>query len=247
VPRLFIVEPELAGGIPGFGSDAYVYERYVLLRSYLALQGRRSLTLPADTESLIETVYGEEELPAEALPPELREELAQALQELERHQEKDVFQAREKLVPACDTDDLLGFRSLGLEEDNPELHRAFQALTRLGPPGVSLVCLHRTAEGVALEPDGSGLAIDLEEQPDDQATRNLAQRTIKVTNWGVLEHFLGQRPPSLWKHSPALRFHRLAVFDGGVCALEGTPYVLRLTRELGLEIDKEGGVDEDHV
>jgi CRISPR-associated endonuclease/helicase Cas3 len=239
VPRLFIAEPELAGGIPGFGADVYVYEPYVLVRSYLALQGRHSLRLPADTESLIETVYGQEELPADVLTPELSEGLAQALQELERHQEKDVHKAREKLVPACDTDDLVGFRSLDLEEDNPDLHRAFQALTRLAPPGVSLVCLHRTAEGVALEPDASGLLIDLEEQPDDRLTRELAERTIKVSSWPVVEHFLAERPPPAWKDSPVLRFHRLAIFDGGVCLLEGAPYALRLTRELGLEIHRK--------
>ncbi len=246
-PRLIIGRPEGARGAPDFGADAHVYERYVLLRSYLALQGRDRLTLPDDTQPLIETVYGEEELPASVLTPELEAELARALEELTRHEQKDAFEARSRLVPACDADSLLDERSLGLEEDNPDLHRAFQALTRLAPPGTSLVCLHRTRQGLALEHDGSGPVIELEEKPDEQVTRALAQHAIKVTNWPVVEHFLARRPPSAWKDSPALRFHRLAIFDRGVCALEGTSYVLRLTRDLGLEIDKEGGVDEDHV
>jgi CRISPR-associated endonuclease/helicase Cas3 len=246
-PRLIIARPEAAGVVPDFGVDAHVYERYVLLRSYLALRGHDTLTLPDDTEALIETVYGEEDLPADVRTPELEAELARALEELIRHEEKDVFQARSRLVPAYDTDDLLDQRSLNLEEDNPDLHRSFQALTRLAPPGISLVCLHRTGQGLALRPDGSGPVIQLEEEPDEQVTRALAQHAIKVTNWPVVEHFLARRPPSAWKDSPALRFHRLGIFDCGVCALEGTSYVLRLTRELGLEVDKEGGVDEGHV
>ncbi len=246
-PRLLIARPDDVDGTPDFGRDAYIYEAYALLRSYLALQGRQSLTVPGDTESLIETVYGEEELPSDLLTPEIEEKLAQALEELRRHQEKDVFQAETKLVPPYDSDDLLGLRSLALEEDNPDLHRAFRALTRLAPPGVSLVCLHRTAEGVALEPGGSGSVIDPGKQPDDELTRELAQRAINVTTWPVVEYFLAQQPPSRWKDSPALRFHRLAIFDKGVCALEGASYVLRLTRELGLEIDKEGGVGADDV
>ena len=50
----------MEGERPVFGSDACIYEPYVLLRSYMALQGREEIALPEETEALIGAVYGED-------------------------------------------------------------------------------------------------------------------------------------------------------------------------------------------
>lgn len=239
VPRFLIAKPAVVNDIPDFGPDGHVYEPYLLLRSYLALRGRKHLTLPADTESLIEGVYGEEELPGDVLTPQMSHALAEALQELRTHEEIHVYKARLKLVAHPRTDDLVDQRNLALDEDTAELHEAFRALTRLALPGISLACLHRSGPRLSLEPDGSGPCVDLEQPPDPDLTRELASHTLTVTHYQVVGHFLTQPVPPGWKKHPLLRNHRPAIFDHRVCRLEGTPYTLRLTRELGLEIERK--------
>lgn len=239
MPRLLITIPRAAGGIPDFERDVYVYERYVLLRSYLALQGRERISLPAETTGLIEAVYGDEGPPADGLTPALSTALHEARDRMLRHQQEHEYKARQKLVPGCETDDVLAQRSLALEEDNPELHEAFQALTRLAPLGVSLVCLHQSAVGLKLEPDSKAPAIDLSQPPEPDMTRELARHTVTATHWPVVQHFLAQPPPVAWRDHPLLHIHRLAIFVDGLCPLEGTPYTLELSRELGLVIQRE--------
>jgi len=145
------------------------------------------------------------------------------------------------MIPGPQADNLLAQGNLPLEEDSPELHEAFRALTRLMPPGISLVCLHQTTAGLTLEPDGSGPVVDLAQQPAPELTEQLARYTVTVTNWPVVEHFVAQPVPEGWRDHPLLHNHRAIIFTHEVCALAGAPYTLRLSRERGLEIEKEEG------
>jgi CRISPR-associated endonuclease/helicase Cas3 len=245
-PQLLVVEPAEKDGVPDFGPDLYVYEEYVLLRSYISLRDRLRLTLPSETTALIEAVYGDSELTA-APSSAMAAALADAWERMHHREEEHVDKARQKLVVPPDYDDLLGMRSLDLEEDSPELHEAFQALTRLARAGISLVCLHAAPGRLFLEPDGSGPAVDPEEPPDSELTRQLAMHTVLVTHRPVFNYLRAQAVPVGWRDHPLLRNHRAGVFTDGRFALPGTDYALRLTRDLGLEVSKEGGVDESHV
>lgn len=239
-PRLLLTTPADTDGVPDFKQDVHVYEPYVLLRSYLVLRDRTYIALPADTSALIEAVYGDGDLAVDLLTPKLAAALEGARQKMEQAEQTHVFWARQKLIPKPDADNLLVQSNLCLEEDSPELHEAFQALTRLGRPGVSLVCLHQTPVGLRLEPDGEGPVVDLTQKPGPDLTRALAQYIVTVTHPSVIRHFLDQPLPTAWRDHPLLRNHRPAIFTDGVCPLAGTPYTLRLSRDRGLEIEKEG-------
>ena len=238
-PTLVIGTPDQVNALPDFGPDVWVYDAYVLLRSYLALRGRDHLALPAETQELIEGVYGEEGDARETLPPELAAALEKAREGMECHQREDVFIARQKLVGPPEAEGLLTRANLSLAEDDPDLHTALRALTRLGPPGVSLVCLHQTPGGLTVEPHG-GERVDLTQEPHPELTRQLARHTVNVTHRVVYDHFrsLEVVPPG-WRKHPLLRNHRAAIFRDEICPMEGKPYKLRLSRELGLEIVKE--------
>lgn len=240
-PRLLIATPTARDGVPDLKRDSYVYERYVLLRSYLALQGREQIVLPDDTEALIKAVYADADgtQPPGDLSPTLVAALEEAHQRMQRHQEKEQDEAQKRLIAQPRNRRLMNVSEALLEEDKPELHRALQALTRLIPPGVSLVCLHQTVEGLSLGPTGGGHAIDLKQPPSPELTKDLSRYTITVTHRLVVDYFLAQDVPEGWREHPLLHNHRVAVFADGVCTLTGTPYILRLNRELGLEIEKE--------
>ena len=222
--------------LPEFGSDEYVYEPYILLRSYLALRGRGCLTLPEETAGLIEAVYGDAALAGPAPVWEAR--LKWAGQKLVRDDDKEIFEARKRLVPSPKDEGLLTSLNADLEEDAPGVHAALQALTRLGDPSVSLVCLHAVAGGLNTEPDGSGHAVALDDKPDACLTGHLARHTVSVSHRGVFGYFMAQEPPPGWLEHPLLRDHRVVQFTEGLCPLPGTKYALRLSRELGLEILK---------
>ncbi len=234
-PRVLLCKP--AEGIegPDFGPDIFVYEHYVLLRSWLALSQLAQMTLPAETASLIEAVYGEAPLPTQGLD----KALARAKDKMRKHQDTEVFNAMQKMIASPESEDLLSHPNVALEEDNPGLHEAFQALTRLGPPSIPVVCLHRTDTGLRLEPDGEGPEISLDDHPTPELTKQLALHAVSVNHHEAWKHLVAAPVPRGWREHPLLRDHRAVVFINGLCALPGTPYTLRLSRELGLEIRKE--------
>lgn len=222
---------------PEFGNDAYVYEPYVLLRSLLALQGRDQLILPQeDPSDLIEAVYGEK-LPDDLLPA-WAAKLALAQQKMARSDDKDEFEARKRLIRAPHDERLLVDCNADLEEDAPAVNEAFQALTRLGDPSIDVVCLHAVGADLNTEPDGTGKAVKLEQKPDVELTGHLARHTVSLSHRRVFEYYLKQEVPAGWREHALLNNHRVAIFVNGSCPLAGTPFTLRLSRDLGLEILK---------
>jgi CRISPR-associated endonuclease/helicase Cas3 len=232
-PRLYVAVDVSEGAVPDFGQDVYVYAPYFLLRSYIALRGCDALTLPDDVAALIEAGYGDEPLPN--APPALVAALDEARQEMQQDTDKDEYEARKRLVGKPTFDGLLNETSAGLEEDAPDVHAAFQALTRLGPPTIFLVCLHEAPTGLNTEPDGSGVHVDLARKPDAETTKALARATVGVSHRAVVDHFRAEGPPPGWRKHSLLRDHRVAVFVNGVHTCGSL--ALRLGRELGLQIE----------
>jgi len=239
-PHLLVTKPALKDGLPDFGYDARVYEEYILLRSYITLRDRDNLALPGDTETLIEDVYGPEASAMNGLPDGWMERLKKTKEDMERTQRKEVSEARKRLVPPPEDERLLSMRNPMLAEEDPTLHRAYRALTRLGRPSISLVCLHRTANEVTLDREGEGTPVDLSKEPDAKLTEKLAKRAVSVSSYYVVKHFRGQEAPPGWREHPLLRHYRAAIFVNGRCSLDDTPRTLRLTPEYGLEIERKG-------
>jgi len=235
-PRLLICRPEEQDGAISWGNDGYVYEPYILWRSYLALEGRHALHLPAETRSLIESVYGAEPPDLDTRAPQVA--AARAKRDKDECDARDA--AEQRLIPASDSDALLSASNAGLEEETPDIHQAFQALTRLGPPSLSGVCLYQTPNGLYLEPDGTGPAIDLDAKPMRRLTRAIARHALSLTHPGV-RHALLNDPasaPNGWHEHALLRDHRIIILIDGTG--ETGKYRVRLDREYGLRITREG-------
>jgi CRISPR-associated endonuclease/helicase Cas3 len=239
-PCLYLAVDADGDTVPNFGRDVYVYTPYLLLRTYLVLHGRDALTLPGDVPALIEAGYGDD--PPPGTPPALVAALGAARQRMQQKEDEEEYEARKRLVGKPTFDDLLIETSVGLEEDAPDVHAAFQALTRLGPPTISLVCLHQTPAGLNTEPDSSGVCIDLDRMPDAETTKALARATVGVSRRELVDYFRAQEPPAAWRKHSLLRDHRIAVFTNGVYTFDG--HALRLSRELGLQIDPERRSDQ---
>jgi CRISPR-associated endonuclease/helicase Cas3 len=246
--RLWITLPPMQGELPKFErADKKVYDEYVLLRSWLALQARpaQHIDLPGDFDALIEAVYGAQE-PAVSLG--MQAALAKAKQEMEQERACEIRDARDRMVPKPTKDDLLWLANEALEEDNPTVHATFQAMTRSDRPGVNVVCLHRLGEQLLLEPDDPNTVYDPSQKLEKNMIRELARHSVSIRHFDPeVEKSLLAEPTdaqsktilSKWRKIAALRYHRLAIFENGACPLNGTRYVMNLNKEneLGLKIE----------
>jgi CRISPR-associated endonuclease/helicase Cas3 len=233
-PRLLLTTPAQQDGIPDFRPDEYVYDYYTLLASTLILQDLGEIVLPDHTSQLIEAVYGERDW-FDALPKRLATVLNDALAEMQKKHDREIHQALQRVVRMPGNEDLLNQPNEMLEEEAPEIHEAFQALTRLAEPGISTVCLHRTLRGIALDPEGNW-PIDPEAPLMPEIEQQLLQYSLTIQHRAVRPALAKQSTPANWSKSPLLRHHRLAVFSDGLCDVPGARYMLRLTRRLGLEV-----------
>jgi len=235
-PRLVITAPELRDTLPAWGSDALVYESYVLLRTYLTLQPRQTLSVPEDTPGLIAAVYD----PPDALPPVADKAIAAALADaydrMVIREGRDDFQAQKNLV-GSPRSEIWATDNRQLDEDNPELHTTWRALTRLAPPSVTLVCLHLHPDGQVSLDEAGQLPVNLEARPDSEATAALMERTVSVSQSGIVRYFLDQEPPIGWQRHGALRYYRVALFDGRRC--DAGTHDLILDDHEGLLIEKK--------
>lgn len=236
-PRLVLLEPPVEHGVPQFPeSDEYIYAPYVLLRTWLAIRDKWAIDMPDEIEPLIELVYGEE-----SEDPELEETLREALfafrKQAEEDLQRDTNEALQRMVkrplPGESLADLLRAE---LEEDAPEIHRAYQALTRQGPPTANVVLLHESEAGPAL--DRSGRPAPLGEVTDPTAIRALVERSVTLNHQGVVHRILATERP--WPRTPLLRHARMLVLDtAGEARVDG--YVLRYDSELGLLVSRTNG------
>jgi CRISPR-associated endonuclease/helicase Cas3 len=243
--RLLIVEPVAAEGLPQLSrADKLVYDEFTLLRSWLALKHRplAEVALPDDMSGLIEQVYGDS--PLQGITPTIQAALDRSKQDAEKKAHEERYEARQRIVPKPG-EDVMERENLELEEDNVAVHEAFQAYTRSDRPGVNVVCLHRINGQLYLDPEGATQAYDPRTKPDKSRARDLARQALAIRRWAV-EKVLLQDPLdddskiilSRWKKVAALRYHRVLIFDAGVCKLGDSGYTLRLSREYGLEISK---------
>jgi CRISPR-associated endonuclease/helicase Cas3 len=233
VPLLLLEQPETIDKKPEFRwTDSCVYSRALLLRSWFALRRLRRIA-PDDVERLIHQVY--DGLPEKVTVQEREIISAADAEEQERDlKEKGEALARMIAVPTSETFPDLSPTPSILEEDAPEIHQALQALTRLGPPAISLVCLHRSGDSTFLDAEAKVL-IDLESSPTTEVRRLLTSGSVSVSHHAIYAYFSAQTPPQSWRKDPILRHMRAVELVNGSFSAKG--FTLTLDGELGLLIE----------
>jgi CRISPR-associated endonuclease/helicase Cas3 len=242
------VAPE-AQGLPALDRRTRrVYAVSVLYRTWLTLTRRSAATIaiPADLQTLIDTVYGNQELPD--LTDQQRERLQRAKHQLQRNENDERNQAKQCMVDPPESLRYLYHQTFNLNEDDPTVHRSLRALTRSGAPGIKAVCLHRRAGQLWLDADDEdpeercALIYDPAHIPDAELIRTLNRRVVSIDREDVqaallaLDDQLTQTIRARWQRIPALRYAQVLVFDGGICQFAG--FRLHLDRTLGLQIER---------
>ncbi len=235
--QLTIATPDIANGLPDFGVDEFIYERYLLLQTYRQLHEREELTIPKETAVLIEAVYTDQPQDDNTL---WQETLQGAHTDMKDEQRAQIKKAKRPLIIPPNDYRLLTQSVLGLEEDNPAVHETFQAKTRDIAPGVMLVCLFQTENGVALNPQDDAASFDHHAPLTSEMARNLWKNSITVQNWTLVNHFILQEKsiPSSWREHAVLRYAYPVIFVDGVYRFEHNDksYELSLSQKLGLQL-----------
>ena len=252
-PTLYLLEPEHEGGIPDFGNSERrpgngadrkrrggVYDRSVLLRTWLTLHGRDLLELPTDTAALIESVYGDPPAaPDDAWAAALRESDEDRRGELAKHTAK----AESLCLPmpgVTKTPDQAIRKQLD-DEDDPATHEHFRPATRLGDPAVEVVFAYGSETAARLRP-GDRRTHDLSRTPDGPLARDLLRRSGSITKYGLVRELIGRNPPPGWDKSALLRHHRLLLLDDGHHVSVGD-WGITLDEDLGIVISKNPSED----
>jgi hypothetical protein len=191
-------------GLPHFEkSDTSVYEEVFLQRSYFVLQGRTTLSLPADSDELISKVYSNADLTE--LSPAQNEALHHLYQLMANKAGREVVKADYHLIADVDYDESLGKTFDDLEEEDPRVHQELQALTRDIQQTVKLVCLEQSETGNLYTLDGHRL-LQLNREPDKELTHALLRSVVSVSDMRVVQalHDIPLHPA--WKHSASLRY-----------------------------------------
>lgn len=252
--HLLLVQPSLGDdGIPAFDrGTAAIYSTYVLLRTWLALQGRAEISEPGDVQELIEAVYGEQEieLPSEAWC----EALAKAREALERRLEKLKSNALRSVVPRPTKRpfalEQMTMAALKETEGDFDPANKLRAVTRWSDrPTISVACLYGTVDGAFLDRQHT-LPAPIHADPDIEAARSILGREVTLSGRQVVDTLRGIGTPPLWQRNALLRHLRPAFFDADGHLTDGTgstiegPVRIRLDEELGVVFDFADGADE---
>jgi CRISPR-associated endonuclease/helicase Cas3 len=233
VQARFQVAGLLPGQIPELKKTAwgFVYEPYILGRTWALLTQETTLCLPQDIDRLVQAVYDtDHELPAdlEASAREFIEgESFGAHLAKVRNEQMQAFTIA--IDPSAEPHSAYDGKPHGHEED--EVGLGLTNSTRLGPESVTLV-------PVLVGDDGrwrvhAGDPGFLPDQPVDAATaRALYNRQVKVSRTRVVRHVKTEPVPEAFASHALLRnFHPLRLMDGRTF---GPGPKLSLSRELGL-------------
>lgn len=240
-PILVILRPAVDTERLSFGSSEYVYEPYHLDTTWLALRGCDRLCLPDETGALIEQVYGDQPLPGVSQAERTR--LAEEHRMVEQSDDQQEFNAQNWLIATPQDEDLLLNGTVGHDEDDAGLNGAYRAYTRADAPGISVICLHRLADGTLVtDPQDSSTQVPA---LDEAVTANnigaLLRAALQVNRRDLVPYLAHHPVPQAWRKTAALRHHRLLIFENGICHVDGCPYVFDLSHDFGLETRKETG------
>jgi len=235
--HLWLEDPVEGVEGPDFGPTARVYDEAIVLASYLLLKDRSCVDIPTDIEPIVEAVYVERQdrVGDVAVPPRLAQRLNAARAARRTNAAGEAYQAELKVLPAPQDDSPFGAFSCRYDEEDPAIHEALKAVTRLGEPSVTVVPVKR--EGgrfVSFSDERQGF------DPDDvtvssDVARALALGALAVNRPQLVRAILGlsETQPRAFARSGLLRHHRLLVLDERGHAVFGRLHVA-LDPEMGL-------------
>ncbi|MCF2970925.1 hypothetical protein L1047_06930 [Synechococcus sp. Nb3U1] len=194
-PQLWIVEPSFTvNGKADFQDSGYIYDRHILLRSWLTLRHRPQVQLPQEMDPLIESVYDLGMAIPEGVEPVHAEDWVTSLEKyrVEEEAAKQTQANQVKIPPPHGDVKPDQFTYLKKEDDES----AIAAATRLGEPSIATIFLQRTDCGLVFP--GSQEQVNLSARPDLALIRRLLAHSTRISKREIVKGLLNQENPKTW-------------------------------------------------
>lgn len=215
-PTLWIIGPPEEHGLPDFNNSfGWVYDRHVLERSWWVLRHRTRIAVPGDVVELIEAVYDDDLERLGAFPDTFRAPLDRSKETQRIQTELETKEAQKRWIKSPDDGGHPASlcSSELLEEDAPNLHTAFQALTRLAEPSIQAVLLPVRPDGTPIMPPNCR-RFTPSSKPTAKEARELLKRAVKLNGKRrVYDLQSAFSIPKGWKESSLLSHTYLIPFD----------------------------------
>jgi CRISPR-associated endonuclease/helicase Cas3 len=229
-PCLWLIAPAEKEGAPDFGPSEWVYARFVLLRSLIALRTCSVIALPDDLERLVEQIYGKEPLDT---PEHYLTDLAESEQVMREQCGEQFLNATDVSIDGPD-EDPLGQQSAELDEEDPAVNVKIQAATRDADPSIQLVLVYQLHGRDFLDPDGQE-PFEETRAPDVAKMRRLLDNEVTISHAGCVRWYTQRPVPSGWKKCGLLRRHRIVRLDSDGCSLPASDFNLLFSNDLGVQ------------
>ncbi len=231
-PTLWLVSPIVSTDEKvNFSDSGYIYDRHILLRTWLTLRNALSIMLPEETDSVIESVYNLTAPIAQSLETVHAEDWKQSLEDycLDCDKRKTCAE-KVQLPPARVANEPYQFTYQG-EEDSEQ---AIARVTRLGRPSITTIFLKQMGSKHVFP--GTEQTVDLNVNPDLEQIRALLSYSTRISKRGLFEKLLEHKNTKSWT-SALLRNCCYVVLDSQNSVCVG-PWKLLADDELGIVIQK---------
>lgn len=235
-PTMWLIQPTLdKAGRAQFAETGFIYDRHILLRSWLTLRDKASVQLPIETDDLIESVYQLDAPIPETLEPVHQQDWKSSLSDYQVGEtSKKIAQANAvKLPPALEDSHPADFTRQGEADDDNMIAK----VTRLGDPTVTTIFLKQTDQGLVLP--STTVRLNLNQSPNLDTIRGLLERSTRIGKKGLVQMLMTQSNPSTWT-SALLRHCRYVVLNAENKAQVGQ-WELELDPLRGVVIEKVSG------
>lgn len=228
-PTLVIRAPEFdEREIPDFGVDEAIYSRYIPFKTWLLFYERSQVAIPDEIDSVMNFVY-DTDVAEGALSPEYAAALHKAYEEFEMGTNNSEFRGAQYRIDLPDEEALIGGRGFDLSDANDE---QFMVATRDIRPTIEIICVN------ADDPNSLLPALS-NRRPTRTEVMVLLQFRVTISKTAV-KKALEQIPKNHnWERIAQLREVRPINFTNGIFHIPNSPFILRLSREYGLEIIEE--------
>jgi len=204
-----------------------IYDEYVLYRSWAFASREGRWQLPQDIDRMVQTVYGDTELPL-GLPEATARKI-----EISAQGKHLAEVDRERLLAkyaAIDARGTLQDAYLNLPRGNEEGDFGNRNITRLGPESLVVVPVHTDEETWRLHVGGSGF--DPNTEPEPSLGRAIVQRQLRLSRHDVVKALRESEAPTGWAQHAWLRHVKVLRLTAGTATLGQT--TIRLDPELGV-------------
>jgi CRISPR-associated endonuclease/helicase Cas3 len=237
---LFVAGLEPDGSQPDLTTNYwhYIYDEYILLRTWRALEGRDQLEFPEEIDALVQIVYGD--APLGDLDEAMKLRLDTTREKLERDEGRDTLDAAKAVIgdprDASWEDPTRGFRS---HPDDEPAGGTKRVSTRKGAESVTVVPIWKVGDHYLLEPNDA-LPVPLGQKLTLEQAKTIYGHSVRLGRravvYGIEAHVKQYFKQTPWQDTPLLQGVMPLVLEDGRAVFGKTS--VRLDSNLGVVYER---------